>query len=68
MDGQPRHRGGRPPVNVAPAQVRQLREEGRSWRRIARVLGIGTATAMRLYDGPRRVPEASQNSPQQIPR
>jgi DNA invertase Pin-like site-specific DNA recombinase len=60
--------GGRPRVAVESSQVRQLREEGLSWRRIARKLGIGTATAMRIYDGLRRVPEASQNSPQEVTR
>jgi hypothetical protein len=42
------HRG-RPRVTVRPEQVHQLRSEGLSWRRIAKVLGIGSATAMRLF-------------------
>jgi transposase-like protein len=40
---------GRPRVNVMPEQVRQLRSQGASWRQIAKTLGIGTATAMRLF-------------------
>ena len=40
---------GRPRVTVKPEQVHQLRSRGLSWRRIAKVLGIGTATAMRLF-------------------
>jgi hypothetical protein len=31
-----------------PEQVSQLRNQGSSWRQIAKALGIGTATAMRL--------------------
>jgi hypothetical protein len=58
-----KHPGGRPRVNVTSAEVRQLREEGCSWRQIAEILGIGTATAMRRYDAERRSLEASQNSP-----
>jgi hypothetical protein len=40
---------GRPHVSATPEQVQQLRSEGISWRKIAKVLGIGTATAMRLF-------------------
>jgi hypothetical protein len=40
---------GRPRVNITPEQVQQLRSEGISGRKIAKVLGIGTATAMRLF-------------------
>lgn len=42
------NRGGRPKVTAEPEQVHQLRTQGTSWRRIAKALGIGTATAMRL--------------------
>jgi hypothetical protein len=42
------NRVGRPRVTVEPEQIHQLRSQGLSWRRIAKVLGIGTATAMRL--------------------
>ena len=51
-----KNRGGRPRVTIKPHQVHQLRSQGMSWRRIAKVLGIGTATAMRLlrsFDGTR---------------
>jgi hypothetical protein len=40
---------GRPRVTVKPEQVHLLRSQGASWRRVAKVLGIGTATAMRLF-------------------
>jgi hypothetical protein len=40
---------GRPRVTVKPEQVHQLRSQGLSWRRIAKVLEIGTATAMSLF-------------------
>jgi DNA invertase Pin-like site-specific DNA recombinase len=43
-----KNRGGRPRVTAEPEQVHQLRSQGTSWRRIAKALGIGTATAMRL--------------------
>ena len=43
-----KNRGGRPRVSAEPEQVHQLRSQGTSWRRIAKALGIGTATAMRL--------------------
>jgi DNA invertase Pin-like site-specific DNA recombinase len=43
-----RNRGGRPRVAAKPEQVQQLKSQGTSWRRIAKALGIGTATAMRL--------------------
>ena len=43
-----KNRGGRPRVTAKPEQVRQLRSQGESWRRAAKALGIGTATAMRL--------------------
>jgi hypothetical protein len=41
---------GRPRVRVSPEQVWQKWSRGASWRQIARALGIGTATAMRLLD------------------
>ena len=40
---------GRPRVSVTPEHVRQLRSQGASWRQIVKALGIGTATAMRLF-------------------
>ena len=39
---------GRPNVKIKPEQVRELKNQDVSWRRIAKSLGIGTATAMRL--------------------
>ena len=41
-------RVGRPRVCVNPEDVNQMRSHGASWRQIAKALGIGTATAMRL--------------------
>jgi hypothetical protein len=35
-------------MNIKPEQVSQLRSQGASWRQIAKALGIGTATAMRV--------------------
>jgi transposase len=46
--GLVKHPVGRPRVSIKPEQVSQLRNQGSSWRQIAKVLGIGTATAMRL--------------------
>ena len=43
-----KNRGGRRRVTAKPEQVHQLKSQGTSWRRIAKALGIGTATAMRL--------------------
>jgi hypothetical protein len=43
---------GRPKVNVSPEQVGKLRGQGVSWRKIAKALKIGTATAMRLSELP----------------
>jgi DNA invertase Pin-like site-specific DNA recombinase len=43
-----KNRGGRPRVTAKAEQVQQLKSQGTSWRRIAKALGIGTATAMRL--------------------
>ena len=47
--GNRKRRPGRPCVSVLPQEVKALRDGGMSWRQIARHLGIGTATAMRLY-------------------
>jgi hypothetical protein len=43
-----KHPVGRMRVSIKPDQVSQLRSQGASWRQIAKALGIGTATAMRL--------------------
>ena len=53
-------KGGRPRCVVSPNEVRDLRDTGMSWRQIKRVLGIGTATAMRLYHAEPKA-SASQN-------
>lgn len=53
---------GRPRCNAAVEEVRQLRCQGLTWRRIGKRLGIGTATAMRLYRYSNPAATASQNS------
>jgi hypothetical protein len=40
---------GRPCVSIRPEQVGLLKRQDVSWRRIGKALGIGTATAMRLF-------------------
>jgi hypothetical protein len=40
---------GRPHVTATPEQVWKKRSQGDSWRRTAKALGIGTATAIRLF-------------------
>jgi hypothetical protein len=44
-----KRRVGRPNVTIKAEQVDELKRQDVSWRRIGRVLGIGTATAMRLF-------------------
>jgi DNA invertase Pin-like site-specific DNA recombinase len=65
-----KHRVGRPNVRIQPEQVGQLKSQGVSWRRIGRALGIGTATAMRLFkslDGARpNTQEARPKTPEQV--
>ena len=48
-DAVAKNRGGRPRVTVKPEQVHQLISQGIGLRRTAKALGIGTATAMRLF-------------------
>jgi DNA invertase Pin-like site-specific DNA recombinase len=45
----PKNRVGRPRVPVTPQQVRALKNEGVSWRQIAKALKIGATTARRLF-------------------
>jgi DNA invertase Pin-like site-specific DNA recombinase len=52
--------GGRPKCDVRGADVMRLRDQGASWRQIAKAFNIGTATAMRLYRLV-AVPNPSQN-------
>ena len=40
---------GRPPRDVDSSQVAALRAEGRSWRDVGRVLGVGVATARAAF-------------------
>ena len=65
-----KHRVGRPRVRIQPEQVGQLKGQGVSWRRIGRALGIGTATAMRLFkslDGARpNTQDARPKTPEQV--
>ena len=63
IPGNAPQRAGRPRTTATPDEVRALRDNARlSWRAIARRLGIGTATVMRLYDAHQRGGKASQNS------
>lgn len=55
-----RHPGGRPRVTVDLAELHRLRDEGRSWRAIGLLLGIGTSTALSLHRGATARPDASQ--------
>lgn len=55
-----RAKGGRPRCAASGNSVRELRETGFSWRQVARTLGIGTATAIRL-SRENTVPKPSQN-------
>ena len=48
-DAAVKRRVGRPSVSIKPEQVDELKRQDVSWRRIAKALGIGTATAMRLF-------------------
>ena len=54
-------RSGRPKCQIDPESVRELRDAGMSWRRIAATLSIGKTTAKRLYDAVSCVPKVSQN-------
>ena len=58
-----KRRVGRPSVTINPEQVDEMKRQGLSWRRIARVLGIGTATAMRLLRSIERAGLNVQNTP-----
>ena len=42
---------GRPKVRVTPPEVASLKDQGLSWRQIARELGIGKDTARNLLLG-----------------
>ena len=65
-----RGRVGRPSVSIKPEQVGQLKSQDVSWRRIGKALGIGTATAMRLFkslDGARpNTQDARPKTPDQV--
>ena len=61
-------KGGRPRVRVDGSRVCELRGAGMSWRAIGRDLGIGTATAMRLYNADSGGVKASQNPDPVHPR
>ena len=44
-DTRQRHPGGRPRrIDVAPERLRQIRQQGTSYRQIARELGVGYGT------------------------
>jgi DNA invertase Pin-like site-specific DNA recombinase len=50
---------GRPRRNVDGAQVAALRAEGRSWRDVGRVLGVGVATARAAFQSRAKNPSES---------
>jgi hypothetical protein len=60
---------GRRCVSIQPEQVDLLKRQEVSWRRIGKALGIGTATAMRLFksiDGARpNAQDVRPKTPQQ---
>jgi hypothetical protein len=41
---------GRPKAVFDRAKVAQLRDDGRSWREIAGILGVGVGTVLRVHD------------------
>jgi hypothetical protein len=49
-DAATKPRVGRPSVSIKPEQVDELKSQDVSWCRIGKPLGIGTATAMRLFN------------------
>jgi hypothetical protein len=56
---------GRPRVDITSEQVRQQRRQDASWRQTAKALGIGTATAMRLFrSNGRGCPNIQEMSPE----
>jgi hypothetical protein len=46
----PKNRVGRPRVHATPEQVRVLKNDGVSWRQIAKVLIIGATSARMLFN------------------
>jgi len=62
-----KRRVGRPSVRIKPEQVDELKRRGVSWRRIGKVLGIGTATAMRLSRSIERARPSIQDVPRKTP-
>ena len=61
-DVRVKRRVGRPCVMIKPEQVGQLKSQHLSWRRIGKALGIGTATAMRLF----KTVEGAHRNPQHL--
>ena len=57
---------GRPKAVFPQDQVRQLRAEGLSWRKIARKLRVGVGTVRRASLDPENQPRACQNPTEQI--
>ena len=62
-----KRRVGRPSVSIKPEQVNELKRQDVSWRRIGKVLGIGTATAMRLFRSIERARPNIQDMPPKTP-
>jgi hypothetical protein len=59
-----KRRVGRPSVSIKPEQVDELKRQDLSWRQIGKMLGIGTATAMRLFRSIESSPQYSRCSSQ----
>ena len=55
-------KGGRPPVQIDPAQVLRLRATGLSWRKVASKLGLGLGTVLRAATAAGRVDKAGSNA------
>jgi hypothetical protein len=59
---------GRPRVQATPAQVRDLRDQGLPWRKVAKALKIGTYTAMCLVGASTRKRPQTQRARPQTPK
>jgi DNA invertase Pin-like site-specific DNA recombinase len=63
-----RGRRGRPRVAASAGEAVRLRDQGLSWRQVAKALNVGVETARRLAgvattgNGPANAPTPSQNS------
>jgi hypothetical protein len=63
-----KRRVGRPSVSIKPEQVDELKRQDVSWRQIGKMLGIGTATAMRLFRSIESARPNIQDAPPKTPK